>query len=99
MDPSEQTSRMDIDQKMDQRITVRLTVDELKAVERAAIHEGDRKVSTLMRRALMIFLRDNGYNAALNEMANSPLPPAAYQMNESAGAYTAGYSAPQQPVH
>ncbi len=95
---SDEFEMMDIDQKMDQRITVRLTEDELKAVERAAIHEGDRKVSTLMRRALMIFLRDHGYTAALTEMARSPLPPAPYQMNEAAGAYTAGYSAQQQPV-
>ncbi|NBR48081.1 hypothetical protein EBU02_04430 [bacterium] len=39
---------MNIDQKMEQRITVRLTDDELRATERAAIAEGDRKVSTLL---------------------------------------------------
>lgn len=49
------------DQKMDQRITVRLTDDELNAAERAAIAEGDRKISTLIRRALLVFLRDRGY--------------------------------------
>ena len=52
---------MNIDQKMEQRITVRLTDDELRATERAAIAEGDRKVSTLLRRALVVFLRSKGY--------------------------------------
>ncbi len=52
---------MNIDQKMEQRITVRLTDDELRATERAAIAEGDRKVSTLLRRALVLFLRSRGY--------------------------------------
>ncbi|MCX6974994.1 MAG: hypothetical protein NTZ94_12015 [Verrucomicrobia bacterium] len=52
---------MNIDQKMEQRITVRLTDDELRATERAAIAEGDRKVSTLLRRALVLLLRSRGY--------------------------------------
>lgn len=52
---------MNIDQRMDQRITVRLTPDELQAAELAAMAEGDRKVSTLIRRALILFLRSRGY--------------------------------------
>lgn len=59
------------DQKMDQRITVRLTDDELNAAERAAIAEGDRKISTLIRRALLVFLRDRGYT---NFSANPATP-------------------------
>lgn len=54
---------MSKEQKMDQRITVRLTDDELNAAARAAIAEGDRKISTLIRRALLVFLRDRGYTS------------------------------------
>jgi len=62
------------DQKMDQRITVRLTDDELHAAERAALAEGDRKISTLIRRALLVFLRDRGYT-----VPNIPAMPPQYQ--------------------
>jgi hypothetical protein len=63
------------DQKMDQRITVRLTDDELNAAERAAIAEGDRKISTLIRRALLVFLRDRGYtNFSANPAAANLVP-------------------------
>ena len=60
------------DQKMDQRITVRLTDDELHAAERAAIAEGDRKISTLIRRALLVFLRDRGYT--VSNFSTKPAP-------------------------
>jgi hypothetical protein len=64
------------DQKMDQRITVRLTDDELNAAERAAIAEGDRKISTLIRRALLVFLRDRGYtNTGVSQFAPGYLNP------------------------
>lgn len=62
---------MSKDQKMDQRITVRLTDDELNIAERAAVAEGDRKISTLIRRALLVFLRDRGYT---QPGINSPAP-------------------------
>ncbi len=62
------------DQKMDQRITVRLTDDELNAAERAAIAEGDRKISTLIRRALLVFLRDRGYTNFANPAATQFAP-------------------------
>lgn len=57
---------------MDQRITVRLTDDELQAAERAAIAEGDRKISTLIRRALLVFLRDRGYT--VSNLSTKPSP-------------------------
>jgi hypothetical protein len=76
------------DQKMDQRITVRLTDDELNAAERAAIAEGDRKISTLIRRALLVFLRDRGYTN--------------FSANPAAAQFAPGYLNPssqvQQPV-
>ncbi|HBE23413.1 MAG: hypothetical protein CAK90_07690 [Spartobacteria bacterium AMD-G4] len=72
------------DQKMDQRITVRLTDDELNAAERAAIAEGDRKISTLIRRALLVFLRDRGYTNFSANPAHTP--------------FTPGYQNPTSPV-
>lgn len=47
--------------KMDQRITVRLTPAEMKLVVEAAHEEGDRKTSSLIRRALIHFLKSKGY--------------------------------------
>jgi len=64
------------DQKMDQRITVRLTDDELQAAERAAVAEGDRKISTLIRRALLVFLRDRGYTNIAGHPAAAQFAPA-----------------------
>jgi hypothetical protein len=64
------------DQKMDQRITVRQTDDELNAAERAAIAEGDRKISTLIRRALLVFLRDRGYSNVSLHPATTQFAPA-----------------------
>jgi hypothetical protein len=86
------------DQKMDQRITVRLTDDELNAAERAAIAEGDRKISTLIRRALLVFLRDRGYtnfsaNPAAAQLAPGYLNPAP-QFQQSATQAPAPYGAP-----
>lgn len=85
------------DQKMDQRITVRLTDDELNAAERAAIAEGDRKISTLIRRALLVFLRDRGYtnfaNPAGTQFAPGYLNPAQVHQPVTQAQY--GASAPQ----
>jgi len=83
------------DQKMDQRITVRLTDDELNAAERAAIAEGDRKISTLIRRALLVFLRDRGYthfavNPAPVQSAPGYLNPASHSQAQY-GAPTVQY--------
>jgi hypothetical protein len=72
------------DHKMDQRITVRLTDDELNAAERAAIAEGDRKISTLIRRALLVFLRDRGYTN--------------FSANPAHTAFTPGYLNPTSPA-
>jgi hypothetical protein len=86
------------DQKMDQRITVRLTDDELNAAERAAIAEGDRKISTLIRRALLVFLRDRGYTNFSAPPAASPLAPGylnpAAQYQQSSMQTQAQYGAP-----
>lgn len=86
------------DQKMDQRITVRLTDDELNAAERAAIAEGDRKISTLIRRALLVFLRDRGYtnfsNPAGTQFAPGYLNPAS-QVQQPVTQAQYGATAPQ----
>ena len=88
------------DQKMDQRITVRLTDDELNAAERAAIAEGDRKISTLIRRALLVFLRDRGYtnfsaNPAPAQFTPGYLNPTS-QIQQPAPQTHAQYGAPAQ---
>ena len=89
------------DQKMDQRITVRLTDDELHAAERAALAEGDRKISTLIRRALLVFLRDRGYtnfsaNPAAANLAPGYLnPPTQIQHPATHGQTQYGAPAPQ----
>ncbi|MEI8293717.1 MAG: hypothetical protein WCG66_06950 [bacterium] len=86
------------DQKMDQRITVRLTDDELQAAERAAVAEGDRKISTLIRRALLVFLRDRGYTnpSLLANPGTAPFSPGYLKVETQPHQQStpAGYGAP-----
>ncbi len=60
--------------KMDQRITVRLTPAEMELVVEAAHEEGDRKASSLIRRALIQFLKSKGYLGGRDRGADGGSP-------------------------
>ena len=69
-----QNGALRLSDKMDQRITVRLTPAELKMVVDAAHEEGDRKASSFIRRALIHFLKSKGYLGGRDRGADGGSP-------------------------
>lgn len=61
-----QVSRLTDDEKLTERITIRFTPEELKAFKRLAHEENERKVSALLRRILLAYLKKRDRNFGRN---------------------------------